>query len=209
MPTEQFMKLKVDRRNSIIKSITRQFATKDYQDVSVRDLADEAGISRGSFYIYFKDKEDAYITSIQSYRERLERDLFNIYMKATSIKHVVMEVFDYFTHLSAFEHSFLEKISNNMSMEVSDIIATAFDKFGETIHEYLENYLKNNGVIITPEITEQLNLRREILFSLLIASLVEMALNRATLEQAREALEKKIEIVLKGILTDCPTDFIK
>ena len=75
MPTEHFLRLKNDRKNAIIKAATREFATKDYADVSVRDIADQAGISRGSFYLYFNDKEDAYLTTINAYRQRLEQDM--------------------------------------------------------------------------------------------------------------------------------------
>ena len=202
MPTEQFLRLKNDRKNAIIKAATREFATKDYADVSVRDIADQAGISRGSFYLYFNDKEDAYLTTINAYRQRLEQDLLNIYHKAKDVPSIVLDVFDYFTHLSAFEHSFLEKINNNLSLEVQDALINTLKKFGQAINECLEQDLRDKGVEITPAISEQLSLRRDIMFSLLISSLVEMALTHMSLEKARENLQKKIDIVMSGFFTD-------
>lgn len=202
MPTEHFMRLKNDRKNAIIKAATREFATKDYADVSVRDIADQAGISRGSFYLYFNDKEDAYITAINTYRQRLEQDLFNIYKKAKDVPDVVLQVFDYFTHLSAFEHSFFEKISNNLSLEVQDILANTLQKFGDTVNECLEQDLIKQGIKMTPEIKENLILRRDIMFSLLVSALIEMGLNHTPLDKARETLQKKVNIVIAGFNAD-------
>ncbi|MBQ7977380.1 MAG: TetR/AcrR family transcriptional regulator [Clostridia bacterium] len=199
MPTQHFEKLKIDRKNSIIKAATREFATKDYSEVSVRDIAEKADISRGSFYLYFNDKEDCYLTVINAYTARLEQALLNIYIKATTIKDIVLDVFDYFTHLSSFEHSLFEKISNNLSSDVQDIILHTFAKFGDTINEHLEQKFHDRNIEITPEITEQLNLRREILFSLLLSSIVELSVRKITLDEARDTLSKKVDIVTNGL----------
>ncbi len=204
MPTQHFEKLKTDRKNAIIKAGTREFATKEYSEVSVRDIADQADISRGSFYLYFTDKEDCYLTVINAYKNRLEQDLLNIYIKATDINDVVLQVFDYFTHLSSFEHGLFEKISNNLSTEVQDLILEAFDKFGETINSHLEKNLNEKGINITPEIREQLNLRREILFSLLLTSIIEMSLGKTSLDSARKSLLQKVEIVINGMNKSLP-----
>lgn len=196
MPTEHFMRLKVDRKNSIIRALTRQFATREYADISVKELADEADISRGSFYLYFDDKEDAYLTSVKNYTDRLEQDLLNIYMKSKDIPEIIMQIFDYLTHLSHFEHSFFEKISNNLSLGIPDIIAETFDQFGEKINTLVKARIVQNNIDLTPEIEEQIDLRREILFSILISALIDMGLNRATLPEARSSLRKKVDLIL-------------
>ena len=196
MPTQHFLKLRIDRKNAIIKALTRQFATREYGDISVKELADEASISRGSFYLYFNDKEDAFLTSVKAYTDRLEQDLLNIFIKSKSIKETIMQVFDYLTHLSQFEHSFFEKINNNLSLGVPDLIAETFDQFAEKINTLLKSLLLKQNVEITPEIEEQINLRREILFSVLISSIINLGLNRATLPEVRNSLKKKIDLIL-------------
>lgn len=199
MPTQHFEKLKIDRKNAIIKAATREFATKDYSEVSVRDIADKADISRGSFYLYFKDKEDCYLTVIDAYKYRLEQGLLNIYLRAPNITEVVLQAFDYFTHLSAFEQGLFEHIGNNLNTEVQDMILNAFDKFGNTINEHLEGNLREHGIEITPEIQENLVLRHEILFSLLLTAIVEISIGRTALEDVRKALAKKVDIVINSI----------
>ena len=207
MPTIHFEKLKTDRKNSIIKAATREFATRDYSEVSVRDIADRADISRGSFYLYFNDKEDCYLTVINTYKDHLEQDLMNIYKKAVDVQSVVLDIFDYFTHLSSFERGLFEKISNNMSCEVQELILNAFDKFGTNLTKHLEECLASQGIEITEELREQINLRREILFSLLLSALIEMSLGRITLTEVREALIKKVDLVMNGIMNNLPKSY--
>ncbi len=196
MPTEQFERLRPDRKNSIIKALTRQFATRDYAELSVKELADEADISRGSFYLYFSDKEDAFLTSVRNYTDRLEQDLLNIYSSSQDIQTVVMQVFDYLTHLSSFEHSFFEKISNNLTLGVPDIIAETFDQFSSKLNTLLESRVADMGIELTPQIREEILIRREILFSIMLCSLINIGINRTTLAEEREALQKKIDLVV-------------
>ncbi len=198
MPTENFKRLKTDRKNAILKAATREFATREYAEVSVRDIAERADISRGSFYLYFNDKEDCFLAVIDAYKSRIENDLLNIYKKATSIQDVVLQIFDYFTHLSSFEHGLFEKISNNLSNEVQDMILSALERFGGTINEHLEETLRNKNIEITSEVREQINLRREIIFSILLASIVEMTIGRISLDETRANLIKKLDIIIEG-----------
>ena len=209
MPTQHFEKLKTDRKNAIIKAATREFATREYNEVSVRDIADRADISRGSFYIYFEDKEDCYMTVINTYKDHIEQDIMNIYKKADDIKGVMVDIFDYFTHLSSFEKALFEKISNNLSLscEIQDVILSAFDKFGDNLNQHLEERLIERGTEITPEIKEQLNLRREILFSLLLVAIIEMSLRSTPLTKARNALIKKVDLVMNGIMQELPKSY--
>lgn len=196
MPTTQFLKLKIDRKNSIIRALTRLFATREYGSISVKELADEADISRGSFYLYFADKEDAFLTSVKSYTDRFEQDLLNIYVKSNDIPEIFMQVFDYLAHLSPFEHSFFEKISSNLSIGVPDIIAETFEQFSEKIDTLLKAHLTSQNIPLSPALDEQIDLCREILFSLLVSSLIDMGLNRSTVPHARESLRKKIDLIL-------------
>ena len=140
----------------------------------------------------------SYAAVIDAYKSRIENDLLNIYKKATSIQDVVLQIFDYFTHLSSFEHGLFEKISNNLSNEVQDMILSALERFGGTINEHLEETLRNKNIEITSEVREQINLRREIIFSILLASIVEMTIGRISLDETRANLIKKLDIIIEG-----------
>lgn len=60
MPAEQ-------RREQILEVAARVFSDKGYRQASVSDIVEEAGIGRGTFYIYFKSKKDIFLELIEAY----------------------------------------------------------------------------------------------------------------------------------------------
>ncbi len=51
-------KLVEARRDQIVKAASRVFVSRGYHEATVREIADEAGISLGSLYSYISTKED-------------------------------------------------------------------------------------------------------------------------------------------------------
>jgi AcrR family transcriptional regulator len=47
---------KVERRQSILNHAREVFARRGYHDAKIDEIVAEAGIARGTFYLYFKDK---------------------------------------------------------------------------------------------------------------------------------------------------------
>ena len=60
MPTPTFDRLRADKRSAIIESLFREFSTYPLSQAQVARIVTGAGISRGAFYTYFTDLEDAY-----------------------------------------------------------------------------------------------------------------------------------------------------
>jgi AcrR family transcriptional regulator len=58
---------KEDRRKDILRVAADVFARKGYRPTTVNSLVEEAGISKGLFYIYFDSKKQAFIELIESY----------------------------------------------------------------------------------------------------------------------------------------------
>jgi AcrR family transcriptional regulator len=71
----------VDRMNEkqmkLIESGMKLFATKGYHRTSVQEITSEAGVSKGSFYVYFQSKEEFMLTAYQYFytqiKEKIER----------------------------------------------------------------------------------------------------------------------------------------
>jgi len=55
------------RRRDILRVAADIFARKGYRPTTVNSLVEEAGISKGLFYIYFDSKKQAFIELIESY----------------------------------------------------------------------------------------------------------------------------------------------
>lgn len=58
MPTQRFYNLTESKKNTIIRAAKHEFSRALYSEASINKIIQEAGISRGSFYTYFEDKED-------------------------------------------------------------------------------------------------------------------------------------------------------
>lgn len=73
MPTTTFENLSEEKRECILQAAIAEFAERRFSDASINRIVKAAGISRGSFYQYFKDKEDLYMLIIERIsKEKLE-----------------------------------------------------------------------------------------------------------------------------------------
>lgn len=52
------------KRRLIAKTAARLFATRPFHKVKLDDVAAEAGVGKGTLYVYFKSKEDLYLSLI-------------------------------------------------------------------------------------------------------------------------------------------------
>ena len=90
MPSDTFLRLNDEKKKKLIDASFKEFSLYNFNDVSINRIIKEAGISRGSFYMYFADKKDLYFylleqhleIIINSMREDLIKnrcDLFNMF----------------------------------------------------------------------------------------------------------------------------------
>jgi len=49
---------KLQKRNSLLQTAFELFTTKGVGNTSISDIADRAGVAKGTFYLYFRDKID-------------------------------------------------------------------------------------------------------------------------------------------------------
>ena len=61
MPKQTFFNLPEEKRERILKEAVMEFKNNNYDVASVNRIVEKSGISKGSFYQYFNDKEDLYI----------------------------------------------------------------------------------------------------------------------------------------------------
>ncbi len=54
------------KRRSILDAASALFATRPYHKVLLTDVAAEAGVGKGTVYIYFKDKDDLYRSVVRT-----------------------------------------------------------------------------------------------------------------------------------------------
>src|SRR5690349_10414288 len=75
MPLERFYRLPDEKRAQILRVATAEFAEKGFEASSLNAILAAAGLSKGSYYYYFVDKEDLYAEAVETSLSRLEKDL--------------------------------------------------------------------------------------------------------------------------------------
>lgn len=60
MPSQTFLNLKPDKKNKIIEAAIEELSQHPYEYINLANIIRDAEIPRGSFYQYFKDKDDLY-----------------------------------------------------------------------------------------------------------------------------------------------------
>jgi len=71
LPSTTFLNLPEEKRQKLMDAATQEFASKSFADASINQIIKEAGVSRGSFYMYFADKEDLFRYLMQGYIDQL------------------------------------------------------------------------------------------------------------------------------------------
>ena len=71
MPSNTFLNLPEDKQTRLMDAASREFSAKPYNEASINKIIQEAGIPRGSFYMYFQDKEELFRYLVHGYVEQL------------------------------------------------------------------------------------------------------------------------------------------
>ena len=91
MPKQTFLNLPEEKRETIINAAVDEFAQYGLENASTNRIVENSGISQGSFYQYFEDKEDVFMYLLGV----LEREKMD-YFKGKQPPSTNMDTFEYF-----------------------------------------------------------------------------------------------------------------
>jgi AcrR family transcriptional regulator len=91
MPKQTFLNLPEEKRNTIVHAAIEEFAEYGLENASTNRIVENSGISKGSFYQYFEDKQDVfmYLLTVLEH-EKIE------YFKGKHPPSTNMDTFGYF-----------------------------------------------------------------------------------------------------------------
>lgn len=75
MLSSRFFKLPDEKRSKILKAVHSELAEFPVDELSINRIIHSAGISRGSFYQYFKDKDDLLEYVFSDFRQVMIREI--------------------------------------------------------------------------------------------------------------------------------------
>lgn len=141
-----FENLSEEKKLRIINSAIEEFANKGYKRATVDNIVSKAGISKGSIFQYFKNKERLYLyicdyqikiitDEVFKQKENNENDFFKLYKQAARVKFEILKknpyIFKFFKTLysddSQVAQKWLENILKNKNQLVLNFIGD-YDK---------------------------------------------------------------------------------
>lgn len=91
MPKQTFFNLPLEKRETIVDAAVDEFAQYGLENASTNRIVENSGISKGSFYQYFEDKQDVFMYLL-SVLEKEKMDFFKGMHPPSSN----MDTFEYF-----------------------------------------------------------------------------------------------------------------
>lgn len=137
----------IDTKQSLIKAGIRLFALNPYAEVSVDSIVNEANISKGSFYYYFKSKEEFY----KSLLDYAFNNLMDVYNKEVQSKKTKDELL--YSFIKAIFFSF-EKDKNLFFLIQKELIKIVtgeksdFLDYQQRIFALLRDILQDDAEIV-------------------------------------------------------------
>ena len=198
MPKETFLKLSKEKQQKVINAAKKEFARVPIENVSIKNIVEEADIERGSFYQYFESKEDLLIYILKENSEKLNIKLKNEVSKTNG------DIFKLYIFLY---DSMLEEFTGNSDQDLFKQIFINLKSSDENIFDIVKN-IKPQNIIDYYEQIDKTNLKIESYEDLIIVCDMLSAITRRALiknfknkskEDCRAMFLKEIEYLKHGI----------
>ncbi len=206
MPTATFFNLPQEKKEKIFHAIQQELTEKSLEDVSINQIIKHAGISRGSFYQYFEDKQDMVRYMLEEFRK-----IMNTYIE-TNLERYGGDVFQVFRGALDDLHGFVVTKDNVREMHLH-LLA---DK---DVHELFCSPQAKNRIVVG--IVNQLSkyadsyqtceawkdnamLMVEMLFDIAGRTIMETFMaadNQAVYEAEAQKYQRKIDLIRRGFLS--------
>ena len=145
------------KENRLLEAAYKEFTTKGVNNTSIQDIVASAGVAKGTFYLYFKDKYDLQNKLIT----KKSRELFNDALKelannyitsfADQLIFVINHVIDYLKN----EPILINFISKDLSLGFySDKLSNLLENKALGVNDvFMEAIKKNKVKLKNPEVT--------------------------------------------------------
>ena len=201
MPKQTFFNLSESKRKKLIESAEIEFARAPFFEASIANIIKIAGVSRGSFYQYFEDKEDLYFYLLEDKVKKA-----NFYFSGLLEKHqgdlieAVIELQSYFLHdLSDEEEKLFLK---NALLYTTPRVESSFTSIWDTQLDN-EEFKKVGELInreyLNPTAEKELLHIFKMVSALAFNNLIEKTVKGLSDDEAMESFKLSMRLLKQGI----------
>ena len=148
---------KTEKQIKLLNSAYKLFTEKGINNTSIQDIVDEAGVAKGTFYLYFKDKYKIQEELIIKKSSKLFKDAIDNLNKKNikNFDEQIIDIIDYVIDELVNNPTLINFISKDLSLgfyndRLTNIINNSeigvYDMFMKTVKE-------NNIKLVNPDIT--------------------------------------------------------
>ena len=200
MPKSTFLNLPNEKKQRLIEILLENFSARHISQVKVADIVEDMAMSRGAFYKYFEDLEDAYTYTIQYYSIQIHRDI---------LKYISQNKQDFFQGIENYL-AWCSELEQKSSYWQAIRFLTRSDDF--TNHQRTKpsaesgrlkewfKLLKANGFHITSE--EEAISFLYFVMGLVINSLTDYIANDWTTDELLQDYRYKVKWLQRGLKTE-------
>lgn len=131
------------RKKQILDVSTKIFSEHGYHETHVEAIIKVARVGKGTFYRYFKNKEDLFVSVLQRFLDRWEEEVFvdpSTFTSETLFEHfyaLTVRSFQFFK-----THDDLCNIYLRISPGLSSVFHSYMERFENQMMDYVRRYLK-------------------------------------------------------------------
>ena len=191
MPSQTFLNLDSKKQQKLLDAAMEEFSTVRYTEASVNHIIQQAGIPRGSFYMYFVDKDDLFSYILELNKKKIIAFMIDVIRSCQgNLEQSFLTLFDVFTD---------EIITHNLSRFLKNMFlyfSMYREKFERPGHDL---FLQVKDVISTKELKED---DLEIVFHLFMHNLfveITEAVKTNKVSDIRKQYRRIIHILCYGI----------
>lgn len=127
MPKNTFFNLPEHKKQTLIQAVRQEFSRVPLYQASITNIIKAADISRGSFYQYFEDKEDAFFYLLNEHVKINKHNFITLLKKNNGdLFHSMIDFFRLVVSEEEETLNFLKNIFLHMTYEVENAYARSF-----------------------------------------------------------------------------------
>lgn len=148
---------KNEKKNKLAEAAFDLFVNNGFKNTSIQEIVDKAGVAKGTFYLYFKDKYDLqeYLITLKSYELFHNALLYVDENQITDFYDRIINIIDYLIDRLNDNKELLEFIAKDLSWGVfGDRVASLMDDSSlEVLDMFKKGIDENNINIKNPDLT--------------------------------------------------------
>ena len=138
-----------ETKEKIFKAAKRILQKGGYEELSIKNICEEAGVSNGSFYHHFKTKDDLLSYYIEE-QPSMDPDLLDLPSSAAGTKEAIISVYlNYVHYCEELGVEFMANYYTPKNQSLNPLIRTERPYPIITVHDYLKRVI-DAGMISPP-----------------------------------------------------------